>query len=1034
MEKDQNNSHIEIAHGLNSPDVRNNNNIPFVDDTIELEYVRNNAKPKPFDIESGDPGREARNPKIHAADLGAIHTPNKDTIVVDTPEGTLYITLDPDSSRSSKVTSPNSPSTQSTDVTDSPTPSKAQDPDELIQSEREIEQRMTGLRRNSISMPTLPNLELLRQGYISNTQEKIPEHHQSAGSGFSDDNNTAEDTTALSDDDRAKSPLRSPRRKSRRYRSEFSMDEDYSPSNSVTSVNSLASLLKEKLQIRKKPTDYKLRAFVLLMFLAVAFFIGFAYTLYHQKALTKAYFQSVQFNEPKRMIRIYNRDDVEILRAHLVIMDALKDSLNALAEMFEQKMSEFQQGLDNGPITNTSLAAEFNSFRTFVLSAMNTLQRQVEFLGIEVERLEMRRRRKMLLVHGVTEDKSEDVTSRVCKVVGEHLGVTGFSVASIKSSHRLGRPSEKKPRPIVTVVSCVTGRYVTPTDCFDWSETKTHWYGGGQSLNLTWPLDSGTLDFTPFITGDMQKQQLGNVLTRYLINSKGAAIIINDDTPLHISVNNGRRQICIKAEYDGFAFANKLTEFAEMKYNICTSVDMKSLHSSIHSHRRAPLWDGLKPADMLSLESLISEPVWQIAPRFKHELRAETISKYTEDVIDLGFLKLGHVLVNEFWQNEIGDLSIDMNRFLTLNSTVDKLHRRGFKVAFTLQPYISTESVNFAETVQKRLLITERNGDRRIPALTRFKSLDSAGVLDVTDPRAKAWILEKLQMVIDEHHIDAFYFDLGTAYDMPHYYRCEKRLINPDQYKTAFVKSFERTLNIIGVSSAISLPRPPIFVSLPPFESSWDALRTVIPTMLTYGVNGYPFIMPGAVGGDIYWPGSEQFLPSAKGSLDSNATNSTQENGIALPEKELYMRWLQMATFLPVMKFTHLPSKYNDERVLEMAKNLTLLRQKLVTPLLLKYKREALEEGLPLIRPLWLVADGDPTLLVKDEFAIGDEIVVAPVLHQGQTTREVYLPTGLWQDGIDGSLRKGNRWMHEYKVPTDRVAYFLRKPDDMRFR
>jgi myogenesis-regulating glycosidase len=45
----------------------------------------------------------------------------------------------------------------------------------------------------------------------------------------------------------------------------------------------------------------------------------------------------------------------------------------------------------------------------------------------------------------------------------------------------------------------------------------------------------------------------------------------------------------------------------------------------------------------------------------------------------------------------------------------------------------------------------------------------------------------------------------------------------------------------------------------------------------------------------------------------------------------------------------------------------------------------------------------------------------------------VYLPAGLWQDGIDGSLRKGNRWMHEYRVPIDRVAYFLRKPDDMRF-
>ncbi|KAI8433930.1 hypothetical protein MSG28_012100 [Choristoneura fumiferana] len=417
---------------------------------------------------------------------------------------------------------------------------------------------------------------------------------------------------------------------------------------------------------------------------------------------------------------------------------------------------------------------------------------------------------------------------------------------------------------------------------------------------------------------------------------------------------------------------------------------------------------------MQTLESLISEPVWQIAPRFKHELQAETISKYTEDVINLGFLKQGHVLINEYWQNEIGDLTVDTSRFETLNITVDKLHRRGFKVAFTIQPFISTESKNFAECVQKRLLISERESDRRIPALTRFKSLASAGVLDITNNRTVPWLLEKLQAVIEKYHIDSFYLDLGTGYDMPMYYQCEKRLINPDQYKTIFTKTFEKSLNIIGVSAAVSLPRPPIFVSLPPFESSWEALRSVIPTMLTYGISGFPFIMPGAVGGDIYWPGSEQFLPSSKGSLDSNVTSS--DNGIELPEVELYTRWLQMATFLPVMKFTHLPSKYNDEKVLEMAKNLTSLRQKVVTPLLQKYKREALEEGLPLIRPLWLVTGGDAALFVQDEFAIGDDIVVAPVLFPGQTTRE------------------GSRWMHEYRVPPHRVAYFTRRPDDLRFR
>ncbi|XP_049871882.1 myogenesis-regulating glycosidase isoform X2 [Pectinophora gossypiella] len=815
------------------------------------------------------------------------------------------------------------------------------------------------LKRNSISAPDgldKKNVDALQKIY----QENIPEHHQSSASGFSDGDNTNDDNNVLSDDDRPKTPLRSPRRKGgpRRMRSEFSMDEDdYSPSNSVTSVNSLASLLREKLQsipqkIRKKPTDYKLRAFVGLMFLAVVFFVGFAYVLYHQQALTKAYFANVHFNEPKRLVRVYNSEDVEILKASLAV--GILGKSKAFPCLPEHRMGDGSECLE----------------------WLNTLRFYLKCLP---------------------HDPGADNT-------------TCYSV------HWKALRED-----------------ISPNDCFDYTDTKVHWYGGGQSLNISWPINSGSIDYTPFITGDIQKSQWGNALTRYLINSKGAAIIIDDETPLYVSINAGKKEICFKAKYDDFAFANRFTEFAEMKYNICTSRDMKSLHSSIHSHQRAPLWDGLKPADMQTLDSLISEPVWQIAPRFKHELQAETISKYTEDVINLGFLKQGHVLINEHWQNEIGDLTVDRSRFQTLNETVDKLHRRGFKVAFTVQPFISTESNNFAECVQKRLLISERSSDRRIPALTRFKSLHSAGVLDITNNRSVPWLVNKLQSVIDEYHIDAFYFDLGTAFDMPHYYQCEKKLVNPDQYKTIFTKTFEKMLNIIGVSSAVALPRPPIFVSLPPFESTWEALGRVIPTMLTYGVNGYPFIMPGAVGGDIYWPGSEQFLPSLKGSVESNAANTTQENGVDLPDRELYMRWLQMATFLPVMKFTHLPSKYNDEKVLEMAKNLTLLRQKLVTPLLLKYKREALEEGLPLIRPLWLVAGGDPTLFVRDEFALGDEIVVAPVLNPGETTREVYLPAGLWQDGIDGSLRKGNRWMHEYKVPSDKVAYFLRKPDDMRF-
>lgn len=288
-------------------------------------------------------------------------------------------------------------------------------------------------------------------------------------------------------------------------------------------------------------------------------------------------------------------------------------------------------------------------------------------------------------------------------------------------------------------------------------------------------------------------------------------------------------------------------------------------------------------------------------------------------MIALGFLKQGHVLINEFWQKTIGDFTVDTERFPTLAETLNVMHRRGFRIVFSIQPFISTESTSFAEAVNKHLLVSERYSDSRIPALTRYKSLHSAGVLDVTNNETVPWLLEKLKNTRNKYHFDAFYLDLGTAYDMPHYYQCEERLVNPDQYKTIFIAKLQANVSLFGVNSAVVRPRVPTFVSLPMFESSWDGIRRVIPAILTYGLLGYPFLIPGAVGGDYEDPG-RPFNISVGVDIE-----------IHLPDKELYVRWLQLSTFLPVIRFTHLPSKYGDEKVLEMAKILTSLRQKTVS-------------------------------------------------------------------------------------------------------
>jgi len=95
------------------------------------------------------------------------------------------------------------------------------------------------------------------------------------------------------------------------------------------------------------------------------------------------------------------------------------------------------------------------------------------------------------------------------------------------------------------------------------------------------------------------------------------------------------------------------------------------------------------------------------------------------------------------------------------------------------------------------------------------------------------------------------FLNSGSAYDLPRHYLFAENLTNPDYYKSLFTQIVSDSVNVFGVSSAISRPPAPIFVSLLSLASTWDSLQVIIPTMLTYGIVGYPFLLPGPVGGDF---------------------------------------------------------------------------------------------------------------------------------------------------------------------------------------
>src|SRR5262249_28265880 len=66
--------------------------------------------------------------------------------------------------------------------------------------------------------------------------------------------------------------------------------------------------------------------------------------------------------------------------------------------------------------------------------------------------------------------------------------------------------------------------------------------------------------------------------------------------------------------------------------------------------------------------------------------------------------------------------------------------------------------------------------------------------------------------------------------------------------------------------------------------------------------------------------------------------------------------------------------------------------------------------GLPMMRALWLHYPDDPRAVERgDEFLWGRDILVAPVTERGATSRDLYLPRGLWYDFWDGRKLEGGR-------------------------
>ncbi len=101
------------------------------------------------------------------------------------------------------------------------------------------------------------------------------------------------------------------------------------------------------------------------------------------------------------------------------------------------------------------------------------------------------------------------------------------------------------------------------------------------------------------------------------------------------------------------------------------------------------------------------------------------------------------------------------------------------------------------------------------------------------------------------------------------------------------------------------------------------------------------------------------------------------------------------------------------------------LRYRLL-PFLYTTLEEASRTGVPLFRPLLLNYQQDTNALnLDDEFMVGNDLLVAPVLKRDITSRMVYLPQGTWIDYCTGRRITGGT-MIRVEAPLETVPMFVR--------
>ncbi|MBO5374852.1 MAG: glycoside hydrolase [Clostridia bacterium] len=394
---------------------------------------------------------------------------------------------------------------------------------------------------------------------------------------------------------------------------------------------------------------------------------------------------------------------------------------------------------------------------------------------------------------------------------------------------------------------------------------------------------------------------------------------------------------------------------------------------------------------------------------FNYEPTQKGVLEYAHAIVDNGF-DPGILMIDEGWHKRYGQWQFDPYKFPDPRAMIDELHSLGFIVMLWVTPMVTADGVDFCKAIGSlfnpegydKLFL--RNNEGKVALIEWWNGYSA--ILDLRKECDRKYLGDKLDFLMSEYGVDGFKFDGGS-----YFMYSPKSMINGTPRDDHDQEALNLAWNEFGAKYTYHEYKDtfkgggkPTIQRLCDREHVWQGggIESLLPCSILQGLFGHPFICPDMIGGGSW---TDDYQPGFK------------------IDEELFIRMAQASALFPMMQFSRAPWKCLSENAYRSIIDAYKLHISMSDEII-ELVSNAEKTGEPILRSLEYNDPHQGYATIADEFMLGEDILVCPIITKGTYQKNITFPFGKWTDS-DGSIYEG-RSVITLDSPVEKLLWFRR--------